>query len=61
MTADWAAVGQRVAERCRQVLRLDRAELSEEYWYAHLPLCVIDAVCSSDVSYQSTRAAVRRV
>jgi hypothetical protein len=60
MTADWAAVGQRVAERCRQVLRLDRAELSEEYWYAHLPLCVIDAVFSIRVSYQLT-AAVRRM
>lgn len=56
MTTDIA----RVANHCRAVLRLDDARLSDEYYYAHLPLCVLDAVFSIGVSYTSTRNVVSR-
>jgi hypothetical protein len=61
MTGRGEAVGRQLAERCRQELPLAAAELSEGYWYAHLPLCVIDAVYSIGVDYRSTAATVMRV
>lgn len=56
MTTDVA----HVADYCRAVLSLDDASLSDEYYYAHLPLCVIDAVFSIGVNYASTRNTVSR-
>lgn len=50
----------RVADQCRAVLRLDDVHLSNEYYYAHLPLCVLDAVFSIGVTYTSTQNVVSR-
>ena len=43
---------------CRNVLPLSEARLSQEYFYASLPLCVIDSVFSIGVRYASTRNVV---
>ena len=49
-----------VAHQAKAVLPLETAKLSEEYFYQSLPLCVIDAVFSIGVKYDSTRAVVTR-
>jgi hypothetical protein len=49
-----------VTARVRKLLPLQSAKLSEEYFYQSLPLCVIDAVFSIGVKYDSTRQAVIR-
>ena len=38
---------------------LEEARLPDEYYYASLPLCVIDAVFSIGVRYESTRRTVK--
>lgn len=38
---------------------LQEARLPDEYYYASLPLCVVDAVFSIGVRYESTRRTVR--
>ncbi|MDQ1088532.1 hypothetical protein [Siphonobacter sp. SORGH_AS_1065] len=40
---------------------LDQAKLDREYYYAHLPLCVIDSVFSMGVKYESVRNVVTRI
>lgn len=42
-----------------KLTRLHEARLPDEYYYASLPLCVIDAVFSIGVRYESTRRTVR--
>jgi hypothetical protein len=44
---------------CRETLKLNDP-LGDEYSYAHLSLCVLDAVYSIGVRYESTRAVVHR-
>lgn len=44
---------------CRSTLRLSEP-LGDEYRYAHLSLCVLDAIYSIGVKYQSTQAVVAR-
>ncbi|MBE9047661.1 hypothetical protein IQ255_25200 [Pleurocapsales cyanobacterium LEGE 10410] len=43
---------------CKQHLNLQNAQLSEEYYYSSLPLCVIDAVFSIGIRYSTTRQVV---
>ncbi|WP_036479460.1 hypothetical protein [Myxosarcina sp. GI1] len=43
---------------CKQLLDLRNAQLSEEYYYSSLPLCVIDAVFSIGIRYSTTRRVV---
>ena len=47
-----------IASYCEENLNLDDLELSEGYYYQSLPLCVIDAVFSIGVKYESTRNTV---
>jgi hypothetical protein len=49
-----------VASYAKRVLPLQSAILSEEYFYQSLPLCVLDAVFSIGVKYESTRQVVIR-
>jgi len=48
-----------LAEACRAQLSLP-VVLGDEYRYAHLSLCILDAVFSIGVRYEGTAAAVRR-
>ncbi len=45
---------------CRKKLPLSTAEIRDEYFYACIPLCVIDAVYSISVKYTSTMRVVER-
>src|SRR5262249_14411279 len=49
-----------VAAHADRVLPLASASLGDAYYYASLPLCVIDAVYSVNVRYESVEAVVRR-
>ena len=49
----------RLALACERLFDLNTLTLSESYYYASLPLCVIDAVFSIGVKYTSTQNAVR--
>jgi hypothetical protein len=49
-----------VANYCEQTLTLSEAKLGEEYFYQSLPLCVLDAVFSIGVRYESTKAVVTK-
>ncbi len=51
---------QQLIDLCKRNLDLANAKLGEEYYYASLPLCVIDAVFSVGVTYESTRRVVMR-
>jgi hypothetical protein len=42
-----------------KLIGLHEARLPDEYYYASLPLCVVDAVFSIGVRYESTRRTVR--
>ena len=48
----------KVVEICEKVLDLANVKLPEEYYYMHLPLCVIDAVFSIGVTYTSTKNTI---
>jgi len=48
----------KIAQFCKSRLSLATAQLSDEYYYQSLPLCVIDAVFSIGVNYASTRNVV---
>lgn len=50
----------RVAERANALLTLTDAILPDEYYYNSLPPCVIDAVFSVGVRYESVQAVVNR-
>ena len=50
----------RVAIYCERYLNLNNANLSDEYFYQSLPLCVIDAVFSIGVKYTAVRNTVIR-
>jgi len=51
----------RVVERCLTTMpELATAELTDGYFYAHLPLCVINAVFSIGVRYEATKRVVQR-
>lgn len=47
-----------LSDCCKQFLNLRNAELSEEYYYNSLPLCIIDAVFSIGIRYSTTRQVV---
>ena len=51
---------ERLAQRCASVLPLTDARLPDDYFYASLPLCVIDAVFSIGVRYEGVRNVVAR-
>ncbi|MDL1956049.1 MAG: hypothetical protein LWW95_03210 [Candidatus Desulfofervidus auxilii] len=53
-------LSKQLANCCEKKLNLKNACLSEEYYYFHLPLCVIDAIFSIGVQYSSTRNTVIR-
>jgi uncharacterized protein (DUF4415 family) len=46
---------------CKKELPLESAVIRDEYYYASLPLCVVDAVFSISANYSSTMHVVRRV
>jgi hypothetical protein len=50
----------RIATRAADKLPLSGAALTDVYYYASLPLCVLDAIFSIGVRYESTEAVVRR-
>ena len=50
----------KVARSAMTLLPLEGATLGREYYYNSLSLCVIDAVFSIGVRYESVRAVVRR-
>jgi hypothetical protein len=50
----------RVCDAIRANIDLNNLSLPDEYFYASLPLCVIDAVFSIGVTYTSTAATVAR-
>lgn len=49
-----------IADYCKSKLDLTEANLSAEYYYQSLPLCVIDAIFSIGVRYSSTENTVKR-
>lgn len=51
---------EQVVQHCKSVLDLVDAHRVDEFHYASLPLCVIDAVFSIGVRYGSTENVVRR-
>jgi hypothetical protein len=51
---------ERVATHATHVLSLTDAKLTDDYYYQHLPLCVIDAVYSIGVRYEGVRNVVNR-
>jgi len=50
----------RIVKYCDQVLDLNNARLSDEYFYQSLSLCVIDAVYSTGVRYEAVRQVVHK-
>lgn len=50
----------KVAEYCIKNLALENAELSEEYFYQSVPLCIIDSVFSIGVRYAAVRNVIER-
>jgi hypothetical protein len=50
----------RLINFCRRELALKDAKLGDEYGYGSLPLCVIDAVFSIGVRYESVRNVIGR-
>ena len=49
-----------VAEQCDALLDLANASLTDEHFYQSLPLCVMDAVFSIGVKYESVKKVVTR-
>lgn len=49
-----------VADYCKKYLSLNNAILGDEYYYQSLPLCVIDAVFSIGIKYQTVQRVVQR-
>lgn len=49
-----------LVQACIDNLTLEGAKLSDSYYYASLPLCVIDAVFSIGVRYSSVLSTVKR-
>lgn len=49
-----------VADYCKKYLSIDKAILGEEYYYQSLPLCIIDAVFSIGIKYQTVQNVVQR-
>ncbi len=49
-----------IALFCKKKLELEHAKLGQEYYYASLPLCVIDAIFSINVKYEAVRNVVSR-
>ncbi|WP_163537017.1 hypothetical protein [Gracilibacillus sp. YIM 98692] len=54
------ALVEAVAEASKEKFDLANLALPEEYYYQSLPLCVIDAVFSIGVRYESTRNTVKK-
>lgn len=50
----------KIAKYCDEVLDLRHAELSDEYFYQSLPLCIIDAIYSIRARYESTKLVIKR-
>ncbi len=49
-----------IANFCRNNLNLRNAKLGNEYYYQSLPLCIIDAVFSIGIKYQTTQSVVQK-
>lgn len=49
-----------IADYCESKLDLNKTNLSDEYYYQSLPLCVIDAIFSIGARYSSTKNTVKR-
>lgn len=50
----------RVAKYCYKNLALENAELSEEFYYQSMPLCIIDSVFSIGVNYSAVENVIER-
>ena len=50
----------KLANICKALFNLDSLQLSQSYYYASLPLCIIDSVFSIGVRYTSTQNVVNR-
>ena len=50
----------KLADCCKQHIHLQKARLGDEYFYASLPQCVIDAVFSIGVRYEGVQNVVRK-
>jgi hypothetical protein len=59
--ATQADEAQRLADYCRTHLALEDIQIGDEYAYASLPLCVVDAIFSINANYNSTRNTVDRI
>ena len=51
---------QKLVDYCEQNLNLQNAKLGKEYGYNSITLCIIDAVFSIGINYNTTRAVVKR-
>lgn len=49
-----------IANFCRNNLNLRNAKLGNEYYYQSLPLCIIDALFSIGIKYQTTQSVVQK-
>jgi len=49
-----------ISECCINKLNLNNAQLSNEYYYSNLPLCIIDAIFSIGIKYTTTQNVVKR-
>ena len=49
-----------IADYCKRYLSLDKDVLGDEYYYQSLPLCIIDAVFSIGIKYQTVQKVVQR-
>lgn len=54
------SIEERLADFCKSNLDLANTQLTNEYYYQSLPLCVVDAVYSIGAHYSSTRNIVIR-
>ena len=59
-SSDYSELVEKLAARIEGDFDLENLELPKEYYYASLPLCVIDSVFSIGVRYEGTANTVRR-
>jgi hypothetical protein len=50
----------KLVNHCKVNLPLSGATLGKEYYYAHMPICVIDSVFSISVRYEGVRNTIQR-
>ena len=50
-----------IANSCTEYLNLETSELGSEYYYASVPLCVVDSIFSINARYESVTKVVKNV